>query len=401
MKIMLANFTKMVEDSGGLAKVTCNFANEMHQRGHEVTLVYSDERSGDFFFELNNAIKCYDLRNLNGKRVRFPLYLKAYREILRSFDKKSGRTVNNIFFEKYLLKNLNNILTQIKPDVIVSFQPAASKALLCDLKTSVPVITMSHGDPEDYFHFYPTKEIPALAKSAVCQILLPSFEQHIKNHLPNAKTITIGNAVPQFRQIADLSAVKNVYKIFFVGWLYKNHKRPHLLIEAFNKIAKQFPAWQVELWGAEDGKLFYKKLEMMIKEYGLETKVFLQGSTNDVPNVLRQGDIFAFPSAYEGFGLSLAEAMSIGLPAVGYKSCSAVNELIVDGKNGFLCEDGVEDFANKLAALMSDKQLRCDMGKSAHEMMKEYAPEKIWDQWEMLMSKVIGDHNCEKNYAGR
>lgn len=45
---------------------------------------------------------------------------------------------------------------------------------------------------------------------------------------------------------------------------------------------------------------------------------------------------FAFPSAYEGFGLSLAEAMSMGLPAVGYKSCSAVNELIVDGKNGFV-----------------------------------------------------------------
>ena len=61
----------------------------------------------------------------------------------------------------------------------------------------------------------------------------------------------------------------------------------------------------------------------------------MKGSTNDVPDVLRQGDIFAFPSAYEGFGLSLAEAMSMGLPAVGYKSCSAVNELIVDGKNGF------------------------------------------------------------------
>ena len=41
MKIMLANFTKMVEDSGGLAKVTCNFADEMYRRGHEVALVYS------------------------------------------------------------------------------------------------------------------------------------------------------------------------------------------------------------------------------------------------------------------------------------------------------------------------------------------------------------------------
>ena len=48
MKILLANFTKMVADSGGLAKVTCALANEMKRRGHEVTLVYSDEQSGDF-----------------------------------------------------------------------------------------------------------------------------------------------------------------------------------------------------------------------------------------------------------------------------------------------------------------------------------------------------------------
>lgn len=401
MKIMLANFTKMVEDSGGLAKVTCNFANEMYKRGHEVSLVYSDEKSGEFFFEINESITCYDLRNLNGRRVKFPLYLKAYREILRSFDKKSGRTINNIFFEKYLLENLKNLLMQIKPDVIISFQPAASKVLLCDLKVSIPVITMSHGDPEDYFHFYPTKEIPALEKSAVCQVLLPSFEQHIKNHLPNAKTITIGNAVPQFGQAVDLGVEKTVYKIIFVGRLAQSHKRPQLLVEAFYKIADRFPNWQVELWGAEDGKLFYKKLEIMIKEYRLESRVFLAGSTNDVPGVLRQGDIFAFPSAYEGFGLSLAEAMSVGLPAVGYKSCSAVNELIIDGKNGFLCEEGVDDLANKLAKLMSDKQLRITMGKSAHEMMKEYAPEKVWDKWEMLMRKVIEDGSHEKDYVDR
>ena len=42
MKILLANLTKMVDDSGGLAKVTSAFANEMKRRGHDVALVYSD-----------------------------------------------------------------------------------------------------------------------------------------------------------------------------------------------------------------------------------------------------------------------------------------------------------------------------------------------------------------------
>ena len=141
---------------------------------------------------------------------------------------------------------------------------------------------------------------------------------------------------------ADLSAQKDTYKILFVGRLSKNHKRPHLLIEAFAGLADEFPNWNVELWGAEDGKAYYKELQLLIKKHHLENRVFLKGPTNDVPSVLQQGDIFAFPSAYEGFGLALGEAMSMGLPAVGYKSCSAVNELIKDGENGYLCDDGAE-----------------------------------------------------------
>ena len=72
---------------------------------------------------------------------------------------------------------------------------------------------MSHGDPEDYFHIYPVKEIPALEKSAVCQVLMPSFEEHIKNHLPNAKTVVIGNAIPQFDFSADLKILQIHFQI--------------------------------------------------------------------------------------------------------------------------------------------------------------------------------------------
>ena len=39
MRILLANLTKMVGDTGGLAKVTAAFANEMQRRDHEVSLV--------------------------------------------------------------------------------------------------------------------------------------------------------------------------------------------------------------------------------------------------------------------------------------------------------------------------------------------------------------------------
>lgn len=392
MKIVMANFTKMVNDSGGLAKVTCAFSNEMIKRGHDVSLIYSDEKTGDFFFPVDERLKCYNLKiNEDGSVIKFPIYLKAYREILRAFDKRTARTVNSDFDEKHLLPNIKKYLDIIKPDIIISYQTAASKLLLCDLDTKIPVITMNHGDPEDYFHFYPVKELPSMEKSKICQVLIPSYEKHITDRMPNVKTITIGNAIPQFDFSADLAADKEQYKIIFVGRLAKAHKRPHLLIDAFASIADKYPNWIVEIWGAVDSKTYYKELEMSIKSKNMGNRIFLKGSTNDVPDKLRNADILAFPSAYEGFSLALGEGMSAGLPAIGYKNCPSVNEVIVDGKNGLLCDDGAQPFAEALDKLMSDRELRVQMGKAAKEAMAAYAPEKIWDQWEELIEKVVLD----------
>lgn len=389
MNILLANLTKMVGDSGGMAKVTCAFAHEMKVRGHRVSLVYSDVQTGDFYYPLDKDIPAYDIRHYKGKSISYPWYLKVKREFYRTFDKQKARTVNDEFAASFLLDHLKDVLQTVQPDVIVSFQPAASKMLLCDLQTKIPVITMSHGDPEDYFHTYPKEEIPALEKSAVCQVLLPSFEKHLKDHLPNVKTVVIGNAIPQYDVQADLSAQKDTYKILFVGRLSKNHKRPHLLIEAFAGLADEFPNWNVELWGAEDGKAYYKELQLLIKKHHLENRVFLKGPTNDVPSVLQQGDIFAFPSAYEGFGLALGEAMSMGLPAVGYKSCSAVNELIKDGENGYLCEDGIEPLRIALQKIMENQQVRMQMGKFAKVSMEKYSSRAIWNEWSRLLEQCF------------
>lgn len=389
MNILLANFAKMVNDSGGLAKVTCAFAKEMYERGHQVTLVYADDKEGKFFFDVPAGVQCYNLHHYKDKHIIFPLRYKIKREVLRAFDQRVGRAVNNDFTEKYLLPNVKDILENIEPDVIICSQPAASKVMLSDIQTSIPVITMSHGDPEDYFHHYPVKELPSLGLSAACQVLMPSFVKGITKRFPKEKVVVIGNVVPQHEKAVDLSKKKTIYKIISIGRLVRNHKRPHLLLQAFAKLAKDFPQWNVELWGAEDRAKYTKELKKIISDNNLENRVFLKGTTNNVTAVLQQGDIFVFPSAYEGFGLTLAEAMSVGLPAIGYKNCVAVNEIIKDGKNGFLAEDGVEALTEKMQQLMSDQELRQRMGKAAHESMKQYAAENIWGKWEELIEEVV------------
>ena len=389
MRILLANFAKMVGDSGGLAKVNVAFANEMARRGHTVTTIYSDDREGDFFYPLDARVTAYNLRHFRGQTHLYPLSYNVRREILRAFSQKHGRAVNNDFTKNYLLPHVKTILEETAPEVIISFQPASAKSLLSDLHTKIPVITMSHGDPEDYFHTYPTAELPSLSLSAVCQVLLPSFAEHLKAHLPEARVEVIGNVVPQYEQQADLRREKEKYKIVFVGRMVRNHKRPHLLTKAFIKIAAEFPDWTLELWGAEDKRRYQKKLQRMVVDAGLSERIRFCGTTQDVPGVLEGADLYVMPSAREGFGMALTEALSMGLPAVGFRSCIAVHALLCDGESGLLAEDGAEGLAEKMAVLMRDRDLRIRMGAAARESMRAYAPEIIWGQWEALMESVV------------
>lgn len=132
----------------------------------------------------------------------------------------------------------------------------------------------------------------------------------------------------------------------------------------------------------------------LIKKYKLDSKVEFKGTTDNVFKILNIASIYACPSSIEGFSLSLTEAMAAGLPAIGYKSCPSVNELIIDGYNGFLCEDGIDDFAEKLKILMQDAELRKKMGQNAHESMKKFAPEKVWDQWNRLIKEILAEHKA-------
>jgi putative glycosyl transferase, group 1 len=389
MRILTANMSAFVGATGGAEKVNCLFVNEMSRRGHTAGMFYCDDKEGTPFFPVDNAVRCYNLQHLHGLHIKYPLNLKIKREVLRPINIRKSRAVNDEFAARFLRDQASTVLQEFQPDVIVAFQPAASKFLLSDIGTNIPVITMSHGDPEDYFHTYPTEELTALGKSVACQVLMPSFAEAINRRFPYMKTVVIGNVVDQYEESVDLSVEKPIYKIVFVGRLVRNHKRPHLLIEAFARIADRFPDWKVEIWGAESRREYTQELEKYIQRNGLTERVFLKGVTTHVEEILSTGDLFVFPSAYEGFGLAPAEAMSKGLPVIAYRSCPAVNELVHAGETGLLCDDGIEPLAAAMVKLMSDLPLRVRMGRAARESMQQYAPERIWRAWDRLLCETV------------
>ena len=119
--------------------------------------------------------------------------------------------------------------------------------------------------------------------------------------------------------------------------------------------------------------------------------MYLRGSTRNIADVYAKSDIFATTSTLESWGIALTEAMAAGLPCVGLKSCSGINELILDGETGFLTSSSAEDYSTALQKLMESIELRGKMGKAGRLRMEEFCEDRIIDRWEDLLLHVVSE----------
>ena len=221
----------------------------------------------------------------------------------------------------------------------------------------------------------------------LCQVLMPSFvklmEPYYKGKvvvIPNSIPSTDDNFVCSYSNKKEKNIIINVARITPI-------KNQELLIKAFAKIANKYPTWEINFWGNEDKK-YKEKLNLLIQELNLENKVIFKGKTTTPLNEMKNADIFAFPSHFEGFGLALGEAMSVGLPSIGLKKAPAVNDLIINNVNGFLTEDNEDDFAEKLEKLIIDTELRKNFGLSAKNIIKNYSEEKVINMWKNTINDI-------------
>lgn len=393
MRVMLGYLARFITSTGGAEKVCCAMANELVRRGHEVSIVYCYGKSGRPFYPLDSAVRMYNVMAIHPEKwngietIRLPFKNKIERELLRLFSVRRAHGLQENYIGRLIKDDLQEIVNQEQPDVIVSYWPKDSSYFLNFAGIATPMVTMFHFGPDILARDASPGSLLACVKSQKVQVLLPGDIVRLHKYIPQADAVWIPHAVPQYKKRAELGIPKARYKIVNMARLDKTTKRQHILIEAFAKVAEQFPQWDVELWGQAWNKKYKKELENLIRKNQLENRIFLKGLTKDVQSKYLQADIFAWPSSHEGFGLALTEAMSAGLPVVACKSCHASSELI-NKECGILVEDNIDAFSDGLSRLMRDRELRVQMGKAGKEAMKKYAPEKIWAQWENLLMKV-------------
>ena len=375
MKIMLARDRNVLNTNW-----LVYYANLLAERGHEVVIAC------DTYSKLGNLAPSFSLHqnvrvaNLSGKVEN--------NKIVDFYHRVRAKAIPAYF-------RFNELIKKEKPEMIVCYFPVDLFNITRFQNHNIPIVLMVHNWPPLILDKYLKKSNlikwfykMSFQKIGAFHVLLPSFAFDIDKWYEPKHIEVIANPVEQIKDkdIADLSVEKK--KIIYITRIEKSVKQPHVLVEAFNKIAKEFPDWKVEIYGLRKYPDYDKEIMDFIKNNGLENQVFLMGYSKDLPSVYRGADIHAFPSNCEGFSLAIADAMAYGLPHIGFKHAHSINEVIIDGHNGFLADD-IDDFANKLKTLMIDKELRIKMGQNARNDMKNYAPKVIIDKWEKLFNNLL------------
>ena len=110
------------------------------------------------------------------------------------------------------------------------------------------------------------------------------------------------------------------------------------------------------------------------------------GYAEDVEEKYLEASIFALSSRYEGFGLVLIEAQAKGLPCISFNCKEGPREIIDNGVNGFLIEEGnIDQYAEKLLMLMGDLELRKAFSEKASKDFGKYDIANIMDKWEKIL----------------
>lgn len=409
MKILIIQVRGFLSGSGGTEKICCYLANNLVKNSFEVEIATNENKSGNPFFPLDEEVRVtnifdsqliqkhlLELNNYKDKNPFFWIYYKIVKKYakLRNkvFLKKMGGIDGLYTFNLFNRSQAwNKYIVKTKPDLIITMSIESLLEITYKINCQIPIINSVNGRPDyDYSDllWYRSKSEMHLLKDSyknltAIQVLFDSY----KNYLPETfkgKAVTISNPVFQVEdlEIVDHCKVKERFSIINIASLVTSCKQQDIAISVFSKIADKYLNWDLHFWGIGND---LEMLQNQVKDLGLQDRVFFNGFTNDPIGKMKESDLFLFPSKYEGFPLALVEAMSVGLPCVGFETCSGVNELIEHTANGFLVKDE-NAMQESLEILITNKGLRKQMGINAHETVKKYNEKDIINRWLDLIS---------------
>jgi len=326
---------------------------------------------------------------LPGLNNRYDIFLIVLTEpgnpLSRYFEKLKEKEINsyNVIIRSDLdpvcLWNLYCLLKKIKPSLVHTHLIhgdiyGTTAARLADVKK---IISTKHNDDRFRQNRFIKALNIAISKKTAGIITISSWIRDfiIKiEEVPPEKTRTIYYGLKDVFPAPETSAVRSELGIaenrVVVGIIarlvkQKGHK---YLIDAFYRARQKNRSILLLIVG--DGEL-KDELRQQVKERGLEETVIFTGYREDTERILSIIDIFVHPSLWEGFGLSILEAMSKGKAVIATK-LSAIPELVIDGETGVLVPSKKTDpLSKKILELSENTELRNRFGNNGRERWKK------------------------------
>jgi glycosyltransferase involved in cell wall biosynthesis len=175
-----------------------------------------------------------------------------------------------------------------------------------------------------------------------------------------------------------------------------------MLLEAMTHLVRVEPQASLLLVGSEANRDQAQRVRQLIAQNSLGQHVFLLGSRNDVPSVLRACDIGVLSSVSEGMPLALLEYGMAGLPTVA-TSVGQVPDVLDQGQAGVLVPPRKPAVLGQaLVDLLGSRQRREQLGQALQQRVRaRFGEDALVDQVVNIYQTVLSANGRELTRMGR
>jgi glycosyltransferase involved in cell wall biosynthesis len=170
----------------------------------------------------------------------------------------------------------------------------------------------------------------------------------------------------------NLMNSKFKYHFIYTGSLAPR-KGVDILLEAYSRLYQN--EWGLILAGMDVSNGQYQR---QAKQLNIQDKVIFTGSINfnRVNEYMSFADVFILPTRFDGWGVVLNEAASLGMPIISTDECGASYHLIEDGCNGFVIKaNSTNNLFTAMNKYLENHHLIKIHGQKSLSIVKNFSPE--------------------------
>ena len=378
-KLKLVYITPALYMAGGVERVLTLKANYFAEHfGYDITIILTEGKDKPLFYPLSNKIKVINL-NIGFEQLWTCSFVKKVFVYLKK--------------QRQFKKSLTKELMCIRPDITISLLRREIN-FINDIKDGSRKIGELHVNRANYRNFEANDS--NFIKNLFAKFWMLSLVAKLKK-LDRFVVLTEEDkdAWPELKNICaipdPLSFLPTKYsdlkekRVIAVG-RYVYQKGFDLLLQAWSKIEKLYPDWHLTIFGDGNRTPYEKQMKALEID---DKRCHLNGPTSDIHQEYINSSIFVFSSRFEGFGMVLVEAMACGLPVVSFDCPCGPKDIVKDGEDGILVENGnIDLLASSLSRLMNDETLRLSISKAGQKNAQRFNIGHIAEQWRLLFESL-------------